>query len=307
MMSYLLLFATGMSKERLAHCHESTRQRALAFALALLIPLVSWSLSGFVIAHQLFMLDVGPALAVSAVCTLVVYCVERLIILSPDRWYMLGCRLFIATVAAILVASAVDICLFAREIAVQIRADAHAALVRDNDAARRAQEVRVRQLLTDWKAAVANQNCEANGSCGSARANMGPIWRELDRQSRQLRREYEEEVLRLDRLQAEHAAAEAAVAKSESVVREAGLLARIEALHRYNRDHDAAQVTYLLLFLLVVALECIVVLVKVAFGMTIDDRIERGRERLAGYQLDDYLHGVLEPEGRALSLIEQRA
>lgn len=307
MIDLYVLAASGMSAEQLACCHSSTRRRAFAYALGLLIPMVSWAASSYIIASQLFMLDAGPSMLVSLLCTVVVYCVERLIMLSPDKWYVVVCRLFIAAVAAILVASAIDICLFAREIAGQIRADATTALVQRQYAARHEQELLVVQRKKGWEVAVARQNCEADGSCGSVRRSLGPIWRELDRQTKQFRVDYDKEVRRLEQMKVEQAAAIEALANSESVVREAGLLARIEALHSYNEKHEAARKTYLLLFLLIVALEGVVVLVKVAFGSTVDDCIEDGREALARGQLSGYLKRTLEPEGQALALIEQRA
>jgi uncharacterized membrane protein YhdT len=306
MLNFYLWLASGLTAEELARGHESTRQRAYAFALALSIPLITWSLTAYVIASQIFQLSPGRTLVASIVCMMVVYCIERLIMISPNRWYVIVSRVFIAGVAAVIAASAVDLCLFAREIEGQIRLDAKHSLRQQHDRERADQERVVEARKADWEAAEARARCEANGTCGTVVPGPGPLWRDLSTRAVQRRDDYLKASHQLDAMKAGQALAIQALATSEAVVREAGLLARIDALARFNQAHEAAQWAYLLLFLFVAALEGACILIKASFGNILSDRIHHERERLAGHQLKVYVDEMTSPDSRGLALIHRR-
>lgn len=308
MLNFYLWLASGLTAEELARGHESTRQRAYAFALALLIPLITWSLTAYVIASQIFQMSPTRALGASVVCLMVVYCIERLIMISPNRWYVIVSRLFIAGVAAVIAASAVDLCLFAPEIESQIRLDAQSSLRQEYEREQAEQKRSVEALKADWEAAEARARCEATNRCGTSSGVVGPgkLWRDLSDRAAQRREDYLQASHRLDAMKAEQALAIQALATSEAVVREAGLLARIDALARFNQAHEAATWAYLLLFLFVAALEGACILIKASFGNILSDRIHHEKERLAGYQLKVYVDEMTSPDSRELALIHRR-
>jgi uncharacterized protein YpmS len=86
---------------------------------------------------------------------------------------------------------------------------------------------------------------------------------------------------------------------------EAGLLARIEALHQYTWNNKAALVGWALCFFLILAFEVMVVLVKLVFNETVDDEIERIKEKTARFIADQQEWAITSPLSNAVRLIGQ--
>jgi hypothetical protein len=297
--------ATGVPAERLQGYHASTRERTHAYALALPIPMIIWAVSSFVVANSLFGRSPTASLAVSGLCALLIYLVERLVMISPRKWYVSVCRLFIALMTAVLGACAFDLVLFAPEIEVQIRTDAREKLEAQYDARLSQQGQVVTQKKADWETAQQAANCEADGTCGTRRGGVAKVWREKDRQAKLLRQDYLDAVQAQQTLSTEKDIKLGEIATSSSVLHEAGLLARLEALHKYTVQNPAAKAAWLMLFMLMVALETVVILIKYAFGETVDDHIERSRERLNHRQVSEYVEAQFSPEARARLLIDR--
>lgn len=301
---YYVATATGVPTERLQGYHASTRERTHAYALALPIPMIIWAVSSFVVACSLFGLGPATSLAVSSLCALLIFLVERLVMISPRKWYVSICRLFIALLTAVLGACAFDLVLFAPEIEGQIRTEAREKVEKHYEARLSKQETQVSQKKADWLTAQEAASCEADGTCGTRRGGPHKVWREKDRQAKQLRQDYLDAAQALRNLHAEMDTKVSEMATATSVLNDAGLLARLEALHRYTVHHPAAMAAWLMLFMLMVGLETVIILIKHAFGETVDDHIERSRERLHRHQVSEYVEARFSPEARARLLID---
>jgi hypothetical protein len=81
-------------------------------------------------------------------------------------------------------------------------------------------------------------------------------------------------------------------------------LARIEALHQYTLENRAALVGWSLFFSLILFFELMVVLAKLVFGETVDDRIEKMREEITQNKAEAYLQAVNSPIFEANRLLE---
>ncbi len=90
---------------------------------------------------------------------------------------------------------------------------------------------------------------------------------------------------------------------SSSAFEQAGLLTRIQALHEYNMNNTAALVAWLLFFLLILFFELMVVLVKIMFGKTVDDQIERVREAVSAHKASAYEDAMTSPLKNAKQLL----
>jgi hypothetical protein len=262
-------------------------------------------MSGFVITHWLFGLAISRSLFVAGTCALLVYAIERLIMISPHKWYVSATRLCIALLAAVLSACALDLCLFASEIRSQLHTDGRQALTAQYDARLEQASHSVERAQNAWEAAQKAENCEANGSCGSHRSLPGKIWRVLHDQTLERRADYLGAERTRDELEAKKAAALAELATSQSVIRDAGLLARLDALHRFMRAHVTAFHVWLVFFALIVLMEMVVLLVKATFGETVDDRIDALRDRLSDHRAVEYVEALTTPAGQARNLINR--
>lgn len=293
----------GESPRRFPALHASTRRRIRAYALALHLPVLVWALTSFVIARYLFELDQRMAAGIAVLCTFLVYVIERLVIATPGGFWIGAFRLLMGLVVALLAASAFDLVVFKREIAAELRAERQRAVKLEYRTRAKELEARIAERKRDWEVAQVAANCEANGTCGSGRASIGPIYAELARQADWAREQYvlatgEREHLAISRGRALARAARRAEA-------EAGLLERLEALHAYARGKPVALAFWGLLFCLMLSVECMVIVVKWACGgKTVDDFIEETREVASRLHAESYLRALQSPCRAANELIE---
>jgi len=299
-----LFNVVGENPERVSSLHASTLRRLKAYAIAVHIPVMLWCVAGYVLASRVFGFPPAGAAAVAAFCSLLIYLVERLVLATPKAWYVNFGRFMIGVVMAVLGASMVDLVIFEREVSQQLVQVGEARIEAEYTILITRQAHTVAQSKGDWLAAQAAANCEANGTCGSRVRNVGPVYHELAQQADRLRADYSHAQVQLERLTSERSRALVDWKSSPAALHQAGLLARVEALHRYTRSNRAAFVAWLLLFTLVLFFELMVVLVKLVFKETVDDRIEVIREQISQHKATAYMQAITSPVAEARRLIE---
>ena len=304
-MSSYLCRVVGETPQRAARFHISTVRRTSTFAIAIHIPVLLWALTGFVIASEIFHLSQFLALTVAFVCSGLVYLVERIVLATPKVWFVNVSRLVIGLVISILGASTVDLVIFDREIAEQLQRDGEFRLLAEYDAQIQERANGLALKKDAWLKAQEAANCEANGTCGSKVRSVGPIYRELARQAEILHRDYETSQ---DQLTALIDRKTQAVSQWRAVppsVNKAGLLARVQALHAYTMANTAALVAWSLFFILILFFEMMVVLSKLVFGETVDDELDRMRERISQQKAQDYMDAMISPLASARALLAE--
>ncbi len=303
--SKYLCAVLGESHDVINKQSKSSRTRAVAFGYAIHIPVILWSVTGYIIAKNVFKLEIEASLLVSAFCALMIYLVERLVIAMPkSRWVNIG-RVIIGLIIAFLGASTVDLVIFDREVTQQLVRNGERRIQGQyNDEVKR-QKLEVEERREDWAKAKAAANCEANGTCGSGTKNLGPVARELLRQSTVMGEEYKAAALVLEKIRAERDAAIAAYRFNPTGVEDAGLLERIRALHQYTMRHKEALGFYALFFLLVLSFELMVIAVKFAFGETVDDKTTKLKELMDQKKIESYFNTVTSPVFKANQVLSE--
>lgn len=302
--SNYLCHVIGEQPARAARLHASTIKRMKAFAIAIHIPVLLWAVTGYVIASQIFRLGVWPSAVLACFCAGLIYLVERLVLATPKVWFVNFGRVLIGVVISVLGASTVDLVIFDREITQQLREAGEARIQTDSDKAADAQRQAVAQKKADWLKIQEAANCEANGTCGSKIRNVGPVYRQLSRQAEILRADYMAAQAQLEQLGGQRAHTLAQWRAAPLAVEQAGLLARVEALHKYTTHNTAAFVAWLLFFTLVLFFELMVVLAKLVFGETVDDELDQIRERISQQKARAYMEAVTSPVAGARHLLE---
>ena len=302
--SRYLCLVVGEEPERVTRLHDSTQRRIKAFAIALHIPVTLWALTGYVIASKVFYTSQVESLGIAVFCASLIYLLERLVLATPKAWFVNIGRLVIGVVISVLGASAVDLVIFEREVALQLREAGQARITAESDRVLAQQQDLVAQRKADWLTAQAAANCEADGSCGSGIRSVGVIYQRLADQSKLLRQDYEVAQARLEALAAERQAALESWRNSPKAPDEAGLLSRVEALHHYTMRNTAAMVAWLLFFTLVLFMELMVVLAKLVFGETVDDRLDHIRDQLSRHKAEAYLEAMTSPVASARGVLE---
>jgi hypothetical protein len=297
-----MFHSVGENPEKLSKWHRSTIDRTKAFAIAIHIPVLLWALTGYVIASSIFNLGVTASIAVATFCSVLIYMIERIVLATPKNWYVNVMRLLIGIVIAILGASTFDLVIFDKEVRYQLK-KTEELRVNDNfdrQIANKSQILLIKK--NDWLKAQDAANCEANGECGSKTKSLGPIYKALKDHANDLKQEYVQAQLELERL---------LIDKNQNldiadkrIVSESGLLARIEALHQYTLENRAALVGWGLFFSLILFFELMVVLSKLVFGETVDDRIETIRGVIIENKVKSYQDTITSPLFAATKLIQ---
>ena len=284
----------GENPENLKKWHRITINRTRAFAIAIHIPVMLWALTGYVIASTIFALDTKPSMVIAAFCSLLIYLIERIIIATPKKnGYFNLIRFLIGIVMAILGASAVDLVIFDREVSYQLKKNEEVRIINDFDGQINQQTQILQIKKNDWLKAQSAANCEANGECGSKTKKLGPIYQALKNHANFLQADYAKAQSQLEILKEEKE--HKLVSARKNIIGESGLLARIEALHNYTMENIAALVAYALFFALILFFELMVVLAKVVFGETVDDRIEKAKEVLTENKVKTYQEAMSSP------------
>lgn len=230
---------------------------------------------------------------------------ERIVLATPKVWFVNVSRLVIGLVISILGASTVDLVIFDREIAEQLQRDGEFRLLAEYDTQIQERANGLVLKKDAWLKAQEAANCEANGTCGSKVRSVGPIYRELARQSEILHRDYEASQDQLTALIDRKTQAVSQWRAAPPSVDKAGLLARVQALHAYTMANTAALVAWSLFFILILFFEMMVVLSKLVFGETVDDELDRMREKISQQKAQDYMDAMISPLAPARALLAE--
>lgn len=277
------------SEQRRARKHPTTIKRRWAFTLAILIPIGLWSMSGFMISRTVFELDAWSSAWVSIACGLTISIVEGIVILSPKSPKVTAARMVIGLVMAALGAATVDLVIFDREVTAQLIENAKTRVGVDYDNRIRQQQEEVRLNKADWDRKLASASCEGDGTCGSRQRNLGPRYMALKKEADDAKSAYRQAGEGLLKLKEMREAAIGQISEHSKEVKSAGLIDRLTALHQRIFNSAPAMVVFSLFLILILALELMVLSVKLVFGETIDDKKEEIMATLEESRVKDYL------------------
>lgn len=297
-------FLVGEDVQHARRYHETSLRRIKAFAIAIHLPVMLWAVSSFAIAAQIFNMPLHLAAGAAFLCAVFIYLVERLVLATPASWLVNALRVVLGLVIAAIGASLFDLVLFDREIVQQLAKRGEQRLQERHDAAAASLQQQLDQKRKDWLDARQQAQCEANGRCGGGRRGTGPIYQEAKRHAERLQKDYESAQAQFVVLQGRQAE-ERAARTPQSLAQEAGLLARLKALHEFVTGDWLTLASYIVLFLLVASIEFMVVIVKFAYkAETVDDRLQSMREQLSERRAQSYMDAVTSPTTGARQLLD---
>jgi hypothetical protein len=215
---------------------------------------------------------------ISFIAAGIIYLVERIVLASPKGLLISVIRLILGFIIGFLGASAVDLVIFNKEINHQLRKNEIQVINLQTKETIDSQQNEVNSRYQLWQKAKDAAKCEANGTCGTGKANLGPVYKELNAYAEIVRQDYLAAQNKLDQInQSNNKKIEDSKKYS---VEDAGLLIQIEALHSYISENRSAKLAYLLFFLMILSFELVTIFVKSVFKETADDHVERARESI---------------------------
>lgn len=295
----------GEDSAKASRLRPSTQRRIKAFAIAIHIPVALWALTGFVIASRVFNMPLEIGILIALASAALIYLVERVVLATPKSKRINAVRFVMGIAIALIGASAADLALFEREIEAQLHNKEEMRIQAQYEKRIDSIKAAVMQKKRDADSARKAANCEADGTCGSRTKNIGPVYRALDEQAKMLWQEYLEEKKKLESTEREYENERVHARRSHEPIENAGLLARIEALHSFIWDNLTAALSWSVLFLLVVLFEMMVVIAKWSFPDTIDDQLEAFSDQIARHKAERFCKMLTSPFAEARELLEE--
>lgn len=293
----------GEDPIKFSNLHVSTKNRIKAFSFAIMIPVILWALTAYVIAAQIFNFELYGALGIGSIFALFIYMIERIILLTPKGWKIYIIRMLIGLIIAILGSATFDLVIFEKEITTQLIQTEKTRLNAEFLKEHAVYDNEVSQKKGDWLAAQNRANCEANGTCGSKKRSVGPIYRQLSNQADLLRQDYLSMQIKLDEITSQQ---EQIISNMPVIsAKQAGILTRIEALHQFITHNTFALIAYALFFCLISLFELMVVITKIAFKETVDDKLNAMKELYAAHKAKIFMDEELSPLYLTNNLIAQ--
>jgi hypothetical protein len=275
-MNSFLKFAcmiTGDESSLLEKSTPESRKKVKAFAIAIMVPVLIWGSSSFLLAYMVLQAAWWKALLVALVVTAVIFTIERLIIMAKgnNNW-LAAFRIAIGLCTALLGAVIIDDLLFSDAINQQL------LLVKQDharEAGRKAGEaflisrnyeekkLEVSKKQADWQIKHEAVLREADGTGGSGKAGVDGITLFKKQEADKIKAEIEVENSKLAILETEKAEAEKmATDQALTHFNPNNLLYRIKALFQLVTSDGWMFTVYFVFTLLMFLMEFLVIIFK---------------------------------------------
>ncbi|RZK13240.1 MAG: DUF4407 domain-containing protein [Flavobacterium sp.] len=289
-------FLTGDNHLLVAADTPASKKKIIAFALAMMIPVMIWVFSGFMLSLNVLQAGLFWAIITGLVCGTIVFLIEKLIVMANgNRWLNLF-RILIGFVVAALGSIAIDEVVFEKDIDISVaklkkefvakaKTDAVADFNKINNLG--ALEAEITEAETKYDVAEKNAMQEADGSNGTGQAGVGAIARKKEEMSARRKTDLNALLVKRDSF-AKAMTSTALSAEKEGKIsfNEHALLIRIQALFELVAGNGYMLITYLLFTALLLFFEFLVVILKFTWKKTnyeakLEMIEEIGRNRMA--------------------------
>lgn len=279
----------GEDPARFDRLQPSGRRRIHTLGGALLVPVLLWLVSTFLLVCQVMNESRLVAAIAALFAATLIFLIERSILMAPgNSRFLVGFRVALGLLIAVLGSLSLDEVIFRRDIdgkvaemkAARIQAagiDASPDIVRQVAA----QEMKVDAAYQAWQQALLEVRAEADGTGGSGMARVGDIVRLKQKQADRLEQVWQAEQASLTLLKRDMARErQETMAEAGAAFQGHGLLIRIRALFALVFSDWLMGIFYILFTLLLVCLEFIIIILKSVYPPTTDERLEAETEAL---------------------------
>lgn len=295
----LYCFITGDDYSTLAGDTLKSRKKVILYAWSILIPVLIWFSCGYLLVTKILNGSAGTALLTALVVAVIVFIIERSIILSSGGKIITGFRIALAIFVASIGALIVDEIVFENDIDQQLaknqRAEVETELAAFDSLWKTrisAQEEIVRNSSANWDSAVRRIDRELNGKSGTRIPGYGPIAMIMQENAEKYKQEYTTQTSALDTLMVKYENARLQESnRITSSFNNHSLLKRMKAMFDLVRSDWLMLIVYVVFTMIFLLLECMVVIVKASGGKTnyekkhelIEEIGEKRMKRIAGH------------------------
>lgn len=269
---------TGDNYQLVAADSPASKKKVVALGLALVVPVLIWLVNGFLISYQVAQSSIGVALITAFVCGLVVFVIEKLIIMAKGSKVLTFIRVSIGLLVAVLGSIALDEIVFKDDIDRQMEGLKTAAIIEAKNTAEKnfkelndyaSLESRLRESEGLYNSAYTEVIAESNGNGGSKKPGVGDIARFKDKKSGERKADRDKLVDQKQRLDEEKAKAVSAAAEHRAQSYDTNaLLERVKALFQLVGSDGYMCAIYVVFTLLLFFFEFLVVILKLTWSKT---------------------------------------
>lgn len=269
---------TGDNYQLVANDTPASKKKITAMALAMMVPVMIWVFNGFMLSWQVLETGLGWAILTGMVCGIIVFFVEKLIVMANGNRWLTFFRICIGLIVAALGSIAIDEVVFKKDIDTSVVKLKGKAVQRARDEAAAGFETehgytQLNAVITTAKSMHESAEKavidEANGTYGTGRRGAGKITALKDKKAAERKAELDKLLAVKAKLEEEkkQAIATAGDIRKESY-NENALLIRIKALFNLVIEDGYMLGIYILFTLLLFFFEFLVVVLKLTWKKT---------------------------------------
>ena len=278
----------GENPKYTAQYQPGSKRKVALYANCLLVPVILWFINGFLIVTQVLQGRLVTAVITASISALVIFLIERAIIMSNGSKPIFWFRIFLGIIVAALGSISFDEVLFKNDIDNQIAEYKQKEIEKvifkvdkryENQIC--AQQSIVREKDNRLSESYKDAKGEADGTSGSHQKQVGKIAMLKMDVATKIGTEYNTENQKLGALIANRDMDKKnSIVKVESTFNGNALLIRIRALFDLIAMDRIMLIVYILFTSFLFSLEFLVVLIKVFSKNSIDEDLEKEREKL---------------------------
>lgn len=276
---------TGENYELLSVDTPASKKKVVAMALALMIPTLIWVINGFMLTYVVLQSALAVSLLTAFVCGLIVFTIEKLIIMANGNKGLKRIRIAIGLIVAVLGSIAIDEVVFQDDIDISVKRLKNEAITDAkttetesfklaNGYTKLEKDIERAQIAFDTAESVAIG--ETDGSNGTGDRGYGDVAKFKDRKALERKADVERLTTKKNLLESKMSkSVDKAGADVDSSFNQHALLIRIKALMNLVFSDLYMGITYTLFTLLMFFFEFLVVILKSTWDKTnYENRIE---------------------------------
>ena len=271
-------FFTGDNFYLISNDTPSSKKKITALALAMLVPILLWVFNGFLLSYLILQAGLIYSIVTALVCGLLIFLIEKLIIMANGNGWLNTFRIFIGFIIAALGSIVMDEVIFKDDIDAMIQILKKESVLQaqkleekefkhNNNYEKKEKEII--NLTSSYNEAVISVVAEADGTTGSKKRGVGDITKLKEKSKNVIRKDLVTSSQILKDLDKQKNIAIFEVGqKVQKSFNEHALLIRIKALFSLVVSDIYMASAYVLFTLLLFFFEFLVVILKITWKKT---------------------------------------
>lgn len=282
----------GENPKYVATFQPSSKKKVALYANCILIPVIIWFINGYLLVNHVLGGNIWSALLTATIIALIIFIIERAVVMSNGNKWIAVFRIILGLIVAFIGSISLDEVVFKNDIDNQVALykqvyidDAIKNVEVKHKKSIALQQQIVNRKSNEWTKSLTDAKGEADGTSGSKVANVGAITALKMNIATVQKQDYLTEQFKLDflknNLEKERTTA---IITSEKNFKGNALLIRIRAMAELLGKDTFMLIVYALFTAFLFLIEFLVVIIKLCSKNSIDEDLEKAREKLIRFK-----------------------